>query len=247
MMNNKTFFLILILIYNSLFFFGQDNSSSINNSDRSIKVWRTTENIEEVIAFPVNSFSVSQNTEKYIYMMVNYEAQPDIAIAVDAADENSDGNFDDIIRPIEPYTNFGEWQTLVFPISGGANGIDVNALLIYPDLGLQNESTEQILNDSGSFGYIDEIVLRDTNTLATENLTKDNTFIYPNPFDKTFKISSTNTIVKIALYNSLGKQVNNLLETNTNEYNIDNLSKGLYFIKLTDDTGLVQIKKLIKK
>lgn len=243
MYKNK-FFLILIVICNSFFVFGQD----INNSNKSIKIWRTTDNIDEVIAFPINSFSVTQNTIKYIYMMVNYNSQPDIAIAIDATDENLNGNFANIIRPIKPYTNYGKWETLVFPISGGENGINVSRLLIYPDIGIKNKPSGQILNNSGNFGYIDEITLNDTNTLSTELLETDKILIFPNPSYHFFKINTTKKINKILLYNNLGKEVTpKIKKTNTNTYDIRNLSEGLYFIKIIDETGSVEIKKMIKK
>jgi hypothetical protein len=248
MVNTKTFLLILILINSSLFISSQAKDASINDSEKSIKIWRTTNNTNEVIAFPINSFTVSANTEKYINMLVNYPSQPDIAIAIDAENQNSDGDFSDIIRPLNNYTNFGKWETLVFPISGGLNGIEVNTLLIYPDLGIRNESAEQILNDSGSFGYIDEITLRNSNVLDAENFSNQNTTISPNPANNIIKIKTRNKISKILLFNNLGKEITNrLLPINKTEYNINRLPSGLYFIKLVDETGFTEIKKIIKR
>lgn len=250
-MNIKKNFLILLALFNSLFVIGQDTSNSINSSDNSIKIWRSSTDTNAVIAIPVNSFSISQNTEKFIHIMVNYSSQPDIAISVDAADKNSDGNFENIIRPLNPYTNFGNWETLIFPVSGGENGIDVNTLLIYPDLGLENLPVGQILNTSsifGSFCYIDEIILKETNTLSTKNILVDNLSIYPNPSSKTFTISTLKNIKNIALYNNLGKEfTKNIHKLNNNTYDISTLSKGLYFVKILDDNGNVELRKLIKK
>ncbi len=245
MLYKNKLLLILFLFCNCFFLKAQQE----NTTNKSIKVWRTSTNADEVIAFSVNTFTVAKNTEKYIHMLVNYPAQPDIAISIDADNESENGDFSKIIRPLIPYTNFGKWETLVFPISGGENGIDVNALVIYPDLGLQNETTAQVLNNSGNFAYIDDIILHNTNTLTT-NVTAVHTdvFVFPNPTETIFTINSSKNINHISLYTNLGKEIkNNFVLAGKNRYDISHLSSGLYFLKLIASDGSMMIKKIIKK
>lgn len=249
-MKKNNFFFIALLICNSLIVNAQNQNTTENNTLKSLKIWRTSNNSEGVIGFPVTSFSIPANTTKYINMMVNYAAQPDIAIAIDAVNENSDGNLANIIRPLNSYTNFGEWETLVFPVSGGENGIQVNTLLIYPDLGIENKPVGQILNNSGVFGYIDEIVLKSQNTLSVEKIDRENNgiLVYPNPTKSIFKISTEKEIKTLSIFTNLGKNVTkNIFKNNNKEYDISNLSTGLYFIKIIDNLGNITTKKLVKK
>jgi hypothetical protein len=250
MMKKNTFFLISFLVFISFVINGQEYKTATNNLGKSIKVWRTTNNLEEVIAFPVQSFTVPKNTTKYLHMMVNFAAQPDIAISIDAQDKNSNGNFSNIIRPLNSYKNFNRWENLVFPISGGENGIEVNTILIYPDLGIKNEPVGQILNNTGMFGYIDELILKDYNTLSIESIKnkESDVLIYPNPSVNSFNLSSPTQIIKVSIYSNLGKEVTkNVVKLKSNKYEISHLSKGIYFIKTIDEKGFTQLNKLIKK
>ncbi|WP_435414903.1 T9SS type A sorting domain-containing protein [Polaribacter aestuariivivens] len=240
----KKYFLILFLLSNPIFIFSQ------NDTEKSIKIWRTSSNTEALITFPVSSFTIPQNTTMYIHVMVNYAVQPDIALRVDAADTDSNGTSGTYIRPINRYTNYGEWQNLVFPVSGGQNGQQVNTIIIFPDLGIENEPSGQVLNNSNSFGYIDEIILSSNTTLSNENIFGENNkfLLYPNPTRNTFKFSTEKNIIEISLFNSLGKEVTqNMVKISEKEYDISNLSSGLYFIKFVDENGLKKTKKLLKQ
>jgi len=69
--------------------------------------------------------------------------------------------------------------------------------------------------------------------------------IYPNPVSngKLYIASTTNLEKEVAIYNTLGQEV---LQTKTNNQaiNISNLSKGTYFVKITE-AGITATKKLI--
>jgi len=125
------------------------NPTGYNTTANCEKIGRTSTNWYELIQFPV-SFTVPANTKQYIHILVNYLAQPDISIRIN-------GNTD--IRAINLYTNFGQWQDLVFEISGGTAGATVTNLMILPDIGYNNSPAGQILNNTDKFGYIDEITL----------------------------------------------------------------------------------------
>ncbi|MCF6279054.1 MAG: T9SS type A sorting domain-containing protein [Flavobacteriaceae bacterium] len=69
--------------------------------------------------------------------------------------------------------------------------------------------------------------------------------IYPNPATNTFTINLKNeTLKKVIVYNQLGQQIK---KATTNEVNISNLSNGIYFVRITSQSGNVITKKLIKK
>lgn len=141
----------------------------VNNTNNSLKVGRTSNNWWELVAFPITTYSIAANTTKYLHISVNYPSEPDIAIRIDGEDENSNGSTNVAIRALNKYTDFGKWQTLVFPLEGGTSGIDIKAILVFPDSGFQNNPEGRILNNTDSFGYLDEFKIG-------ENLSYKNNF-----------------------------------------------------------------------
>jgi hypothetical protein len=71
--------------------------------------------------------------------------------------------------------------------------------------------------------------------------------LYPNPTSDYINIEANNMeISEVALYNLLGKKVLSQTEISNNSINISNLSKGVYFIKISAKGNSI-IKKIIKK
>ena len=69
--------------------------------------------------------------------------------------------------------------------------------------------------------------------------------LYPNPVSngKLYIASTTNLEKEVAIYNTLGQEVL-LSKTNNQAINVSNLSKGTYFVKITE-AGITATKKLI--
>ncbi|CAN5415721.1 hypothetical protein BH10BAC5_BH10BAC5_18920 [soil metagenome] len=76
---------------------------------------------------------------------------------------------------------------------------------------------------------------------------------FPNPFNPSTKISFAlpiNSIVKLKVYNSIGKEVANLVNENLNagtyqyEFNAENLSSGIYFYTL-ETSQFTETKKML--
>jgi hypothetical protein len=130
----------------------------LNTTANVGKISRTSANWYELIYFPV-SFEVPANTKKYVHMLVKFPAQPDIAIRYDATSAGGDGSAD--IRSTNKYTALGEWQGLVFEVSGGTTGRNVIQLNILADMGWNNSPSGFVLNATDKFGYIDQIVVND--------------------------------------------------------------------------------------
>jgi peptidoglycan/xylan/chitin deacetylase (PgdA/CDA1 family)/lysophospholipase L1-like esterase len=70
--------------------------------------------------------------------------------------------------------------------------------------------------------------------------------LYPNPNYGILKINSTCNINNIKIYNILGQKVKTVSD-NTNRINLAGLSKGIYFMQISDIRGNSQIRKLILK
>lgn len=77
-----------------------------------------------------------------------------------------------------------------------------------------------------------------------ENIT--NLFsIYPNPTNGIFNINSNSTITEIAVYNNLGQLL--FTSEENNQVDISALSEGIYFVKIKDENGQTETKKVVKK
>ncbi|MEZ7504255.1 endonuclease [Flavobacterium sp. Arc2] len=68
--------------------------------------------------------------------------------------------------------------------------------------------------------------------------------IYPNPSDGNFIIDNSNKAFSVEIYTILGQKVFEKNNTNGTPLSISHLNKGLYLIKITDDTK-TSIKKII--
>ena len=71
----------------------------------------------------------------------------------------------------------------------------------------------------------------DNNAFLSEKIT-----LFPNPIEDilTIKTSENFRINKLIIYNSLGKEI---LESTNKEINLNQLSSGIYFIKVITDYG----------
>ena len=82
-------------------------------------------------------------------------------------------------------------------------------------------------------------------TLSTQNFEVINKVsIYPNPVNIYLNIKTTNAIKTIEIYNILGLKVRT---SNSTKINMEQLSDGVYTIKIIDIKGNKSIKKFIKK
>lgn len=83
-------------------------------------------------------------------------------------------------------------------------------------------------------------------TLTVNNfeLTGNEIKLYPNPVKDYFELATNLNVEKVELYNLQGQLVKNFM--NQNRYSTFELQKGMYFVKIFTDKGLVN-KTLIKK
>jgi hypothetical protein len=77
--------------------------------------------------------------------------------------------------------------------------------------------------------------------------TKFETSIFPNPANNEIQIIGNYTKAEINIFDILGKTVLNINATSTESINISNLAKGAYMIKITNENGEVEMKKLVKE
>jgi len=108
-----------------------------------------------------------------------------------------------------------------------------------------NSPTAGIAINSGRFRIFGN---KPASTLSNSNFdaTANEIFVYPNPVKSSFSLSKE--AIKIEIYTISGQLVklfeNIQLEQ---QFNIENLQSGIYSVKIVDNNGLSQTKKLIKE
>ena len=89
---------------------------------------------------------------------------------------------------------------------------------------------------------LDSIAIIRTGTIEKTNKLN----VYPNPFTEGIYIESTYPLQLVILYDVTGKPILNIKYQRESYLDFKDLSEGLYFLKLYDDTGHSSIIKLIK-
>jgi hypothetical protein len=79
--------------------------------------------------------------------------------------------------------------------------------------------------------------------MGLENIKKSTINIYPNPVKSILNIK-TDDKIKIELYDEIGRKVKNL--SNSNVINLENLSKGIYYLKIQTEKSS-SVEKIIKE
>ncbi|MCF6296679.1 MAG: T9SS type A sorting domain-containing protein [Flavobacteriaceae bacterium] len=142
---------------------------------------------------------------------------------------------------------------------GWAHGIPANEQIYYSTSGNFIDKGTLLGWANGATGggflvdtkfLIDDFRIRANATFGTTTLSvNDETLntaisITPNPTSNTFIIDLGNEILeKVIIYNNLGQQVK---KVTTNEVNISNLSNGVYFVKITSQSGKTVTEKIVK-
>jgi len=100
-----------------------------------------------------------------------------------------------------------------------------------------------VLSSSNETIYLDSVLLiKDANlALSSKTISKNNEMkVYPNPVGKNSQltVNLTSVNVKVAIYNAIGqKMMEKEAFSNSVKFDISNLHKGLYFVRLVDGTS----------
>lgn len=97
-----------------------------------------------------------------------------------------------------------------------------------------------IISDGGN---IDLTIYIDGSLLGIDEISAE-TKVYPNPMSNVLHIESNN-VQSVAIFNAVGQQV--LFVESRNEINVEDLSEGLYFVRISDKNGNSVVKKIVKK
>jgi len=122
--------------------------------------------------------------------------------------------------PNPPSLNLGTWQEGIADLGGP---------------GLCNSTPPSTLSGSVQDGLV----------LSTNNIDfKKIIAIYPNPTKGNLFINSNESIEKVEVYNYIGQKV---LESNKYSINVNNLTRGMYLLKVYTANEKVVIKRFVKE
>lgn len=76
-------------------------------------------------------------------------------------------------------------------------------------------------------------------TSSTSNVSSNDLKVFPNPTDDYFVVRNDNNVSKVGLYNIVGKEIYTLKHTPGASYDVANLNKGVYIVRLIDTRGKV--------
>lgn len=145
------------------------------------------------------------------------------------------------LKNIVVLTNFDVTEQNVipdFPYSGTWYNLMDNTSIIVTDV------AASIAIPPGGF----RIYGNKTASLAIANFEKnDGVYLYPNPSSTYFTLNINTT--KVQIYTITGQLIKSFNTNQSNEYqfNINDLSKGLYIVKASDENNEMQVMKFIKK
>ncbi len=93
-------------------------------------------------------------------------------------------------------------------------------------------------------------ILRNFGTLGVdEEILSNNFALFPNPVVNNLTITGKEQLDSIKVFNILGKLLfeNNKIFSNNYSIDFSTFSKGVYFLKISDENGNTKVKKVIKK
>ena len=138
------------------------------------------------------------------------------------------------------------YQEIYFPVF--TDGIDTSpAFTSYFTYSISETEGVKTLIINSAFNK--QAVYSDV-ALSTSQFNKESFSFYPNPSEDFIQINLNNSFTKsttLEIYNNIGilQKTEHLTNTIT-QVDINNLATGIYFLKITSETG-TSVKKLIKK
>lgn len=107
------------------------------------------------------------------------------------------------------------------------------------------EDGTQIFKDNGKFGSQATYLIDVTYPAGIEDITMENTTVYPNPATDVINISTAENVQRVEIFNMQGQLVK--AETGAvMSISVKDLANGMYTLKLTTDNGS-SIHKIVKK
>ena len=110
---------------------------------------------------------------------------------------------------------------------------------------LYNEDGTQLFNDNGKFGSQATYMIYVNYPAGVEDVTMENTTVYPNPATDVINISTAENVQRVEIFNMQGQLVKAEIGA-VMSISVKDLANGFYTLKLTTDNG-TSMHKIIKK
>jgi len=178
-----------------------------------------TISVDEIVFEEITNvtFTISNNTANP-FTINSIEALDDYLIVVDYSYAGT----------LPATLTVGEsWEVNVYPYLPVAKGYYETSIEIVTDIATQTIPVK--INES-IYTSVDE------NNVASFE-------VYPNPMNNTLYINGD--VKDVTIFNAVGQQV--LFVENANEINVEYLSEGLYFVRISDKNGNSMVKKIVKR
>lgn len=143
-------------------------------------------------------------------------------------DMNTCYDFNMKVSPSANPNVFTSGQTWPFTIRAKHNGEPGSGFIT---TNLVNEHGHQLAHAVMDFNF--SPVQTDKDTFSGD------LSIYPNPTTDLFRIRNDHNVAKIAVYNVVGKTLFNYNHISGKNYDVSNLQKGLYLVRLFDENDIV--------
>lgn len=232
------------------------DTSGSNTTANCLRLGRTGAEWWILAGIDVNDLTISDKETKFLSVWV-YGPKTDLGCRFDAtADTGNNGTNGGIIRPSILHSGTSGWEQIIFPIVDSQTATNFTKgtlfkLVFHPDIADAGiVPGGQMLNNTDTFLYVDEIQILDSNPLSTSDFElSKNIALYPNPVKSQFRLQTKNgiQISKVAVYNALGAKVAVNPVLGSDKYDMSNLASGMYLVKISDDKGAVITKRLLKQ
>lgn len=221
------------------------NPSGINTSSKVVRFTRRTSGTDAASWAGFYSYVVDPDPDftinKYIHVKVLKYKTTGVRFKIEGG---AAGTVEKL--SMNSYTNVGQWQDMVINFSEKTG--------IYSTVGLQPDYESPLVADGDRIIYFDDIILNnDPNPITTLSSTdfnlKNKIVLYPNPVKNEINIETEAPLKSIVIISIEGRQLKKFDNINSGiqSLNIEELSKGLYFVKFVTKDGTILTKKIIKE
>ncbi|NMR33666.1 T9SS type A sorting domain-containing protein [Chryseobacterium aquaticum] len=140
---------------------------------------------------------------------------------------NQVANFTTILKNVQNEPNTGNTHTVNISSYAGQN----------VRIAFRNDGNDQYVM------FLDNIKIAANNVLATDEVSKSKTDIYPNPTKGEINIKTDKKIKSFTVFDLSGKV---LLQSSSEKLNISSFAKGTYLVKVEFADGSTKTEKVIK-
>jgi hypothetical protein len=216
------------------------NPSGINTSSKVVKFERNTAGdpwggFWSPVVDPDPDFTIN----KYVHVKVLKTRISPIKFKIEGG---AAGNLE--IASVNAQTQTGVWEDFVFDFSSKTG--------TYPTVVFMPDYFDPQVNEGNITIYFDDIIVNNiaTPTMGiTDNYLVGKISIFPNPSNGLLTVESLEEIQSVSIFSLDGRQVANYnnMSVGITQINIENLSKGMYFMNFVAPNGATFTHKLIKE